>query len=291
MSKATTNASRVPAVVLEALRAGPAIEGRLEKRYRAAMRLRLAMKVTIWTVMGLALVTSFVLTGLSPRGEEPPAWMLPAILIAVLLPTCFLFMYLLRGTHRAFQRACDAGDEPSILVHGGVLAATSKGMMRPLALLIRATALAAIEKDREALAALDEIDPRTCPAPFAARLRAAQAWYLARLGEPARSLELVDELTKTRAVPAAFVDGTLGAALVHAGRAEEAIAPLQRASVADREKACMLFHLAEAQRMTGHADDAQGTYERATTAGGSERWRRAAREALKMETYRHTRRA
>ncbi len=126
------------------------------------------------------------------------------------------------------------------------------------------------------------------------------AWALVLLGEGERALgearASLEEMESLEGRSAAFDDlrasqlGTLGAALVVAGKPEEAIAPLEQ-SIArggtPKQQGQRAFHLGEALDALGRAEDAEREWERAERlAAGTELAERAAHRLRPRSAYR-----
>jgi tetratricopeptide (TPR) repeat protein len=139
-----------------------------------------------------------------------------------------------------------------------------------------ATILCALGNHREAVALFDSIDRRHFTTQQAAWMLNNLAWALARAGAGPRAVsiahESIEALGKAPDAPLSQEDlracqlGTLGAALVVAGNADEAVAPLEQALArggSARQQAARAFYLGEALNALGQM------------AGAREAWRRA----------------
>ncbi|MBL8613593.1 MAG: tetratricopeptide repeat protein [Myxococcales bacterium] len=128
----------------------------------------------------------------------------------------------------------------------------------------------------QAIALLESIDPERLSAPWRPWYLNNLAWSLAHAGQAARAVAMAREsiaasdaagdATVMREDLRAFQLGTLGASLVLAGDAEDAVAPLEQ-SVArggkPRHQAARAFYLGEALRALGRGDEARAAYDRA----------------------------
>jgi tetratricopeptide (TPR) repeat protein len=156
-----------------------------------------------------------------------------------------------------------------------------------------ATALSIGGRHAEALALFESIDRRFLPARTLPWLLNNLAWTLTLMGNGERAVATARESSDASAAAGdtaateedlrACQLGTLGAALTVAGRAEEAVGPLEQALArggTPRQQAARAFFLGEAFHALGRRDDATSAWQRAVVDGPATELGRRARERL-----------
>jgi tetratricopeptide (TPR) repeat protein len=183
-----------------------------------------------------------------------------------------------RGDSVAYRRISDEllafyGDHPSTRVH-----------MK----LIEASALSFEERWADARTVLDSIAPEGLPRRMLVHVENTLAWVLAHLGESDRAVELArSALGRAEAdVPRTigFCNGTLGTALVLAGRLAQGLPHLERALTRPEDGAeaqCIRnYYLAEALRGLHRLDEARSAFEQAVALTPQSRFGRRAKARL-----------
>jgi tetratricopeptide (TPR) repeat protein len=152
----------------------------------------------------------------------------------------------------------------------------------------------------EAASLLESIDRRRLDAAWHPWLLNNLAWSLAQTGNGARAVALARESIESAAPDErrvvtiedlrAYQLGTLGASLVVAGEASEAVPVLEQALARGgrpRDQAARAFYLGEAMRALGRHDEAVDAWRRAAEAApASEYGKRAETRSRELRPYR-----
>jgi soluble lytic murein transglycosylase len=108
-----------------------------------------------------------------------------------------------------------------------------------------------------AVTALNAVDAKQLPGAQAANLSFLRAWELQRAGRGSEAVTLLDVIPKATDVPAPYADLVTGEILLAAGRATDAIAPLERVIGAGPIEVRARLALADAYQQTSRTADAR----------------------------------
>jgi tetratricopeptide (TPR) repeat protein len=148
----------------------------------------------------------------------------------------------------------------------------------------RAVLLQLQDRWAEARKALLAIDRALLTGPQRAILDNNLAWCLAHEGRGEEAVELARAaLARAKRVKVPSCLGTLGAALLAAGKSTEALTYLQdaiRRGGRNRDQATRLYHVGECQRALGRPDLAEQAYAEAVRLAPQSQFARHARERL-----------
>ena len=246
-----------------------------------------------WAVYAACAAAVFVL---AERESLPLAWFAAIFLFAGTRPT-------LRATNRfiarrAFVRVRDLVETArfdAAHAHLADLRRVYAGSAGALELLRvhEATVLVYQKRVPEAIPLFESIDRRRIQKHAVPWLLNNLAWALVQAGEGARAVTTARESIEASGSagdrPALATDlrgaqlGTLGAALVVAGSADEAVEPLEQALArggTPRQMTARAFYLGEAHQALGHHDEARVAWKRATEASPEDELAGRARERL-----------